>query len=183
MEGRLRLISEHKRTQPKMTHVSLEPYTRMWFYLFQKERILLRVILRKHIIRIQHIGSTSIPGMIAKPIIDILVAVPNYEEASDYIHRIKSIGYEYQGENSTLRQYYFIKRRPNGYQLYFVERDSKTWNERIAFRNLLLNNPTIPADYSEYKQQLAIQFSVDLDAYQMEKGEYIRKVLDTALDP
>ncbi len=160
-----------------MDHVILEPYSRKWALMFLKEKILLRFFLFKPLVDVQYIGSTSVPGMIARPVVDILAAVSDFEAAFGYIQCIEWLGYEFQGANSDLHQYYFTKGIPAGYHLCLVELGNQTWNERIAFRDLLLENPHLAIEYADYKQQLSLQFSTDLDAYQNKKGEYVRSIL------
>ena len=77
------------------TTVCLRPYTVVWFLLFRKEWVQLRVCLGSGVLDIQHVGSTAIPGMLAKPIIDINVAVTDSTTASPYIGLIERCGYTY----------------------------------------------------------------------------------------
>ena len=92
-------------------------------------------MLRGQILGIEHFGSTSIPGMIAKPIIDIQVGVRDFQRAFKCVELIEQLGYTYKGERGELRQYYFIKGNPVGYHLYVVEKSGETWDKRTAFRD------------------------------------------------
>ena len=79
--------------------VKLNPFTNEWERLFSEEKSRLQAAIGKYVLDIQHVGSTSIPGMVAKPIIDIAIAVKNFEKASICIKAIEQLGYEYKGEN------------------------------------------------------------------------------------
>lgn len=157
--------------------IGLQPYRKWWAVSFQVERLMLGAVLLGHRVRIQHVGSTSVPGMIARPIIDILVGVRDHGATSGFVERIGRIGYEYRGENCELRQSYFAKGKPTAYKLYVVELRSEIWKDRTAFRDLLRSTPGIAADYASRKRQLAELYPSELAIYQKEKGEYCRVLM------
>ena len=92
--------------------VQLRQHSPLWKWKFRKEKLLLGVLLGKNLIDIEHVGSTAIPGMIAKPIIDFLATVPDFERAFQSVSRIERIGYEYKGENLETKQYTFVRGTP-----------------------------------------------------------------------
>jgi GrpB-like predicted nucleotidyltransferase (UPF0157 family) len=165
-----------------MSQFELSPYRRKWYFMYLKERLMLHFLFLNQKVEIAHIGSTAVSGMVAKPIIDILVAVVDYEDAFRCIQDIEQLGYRYQGENSQLRKYYFKKGRPTRYSLYVLERKSLEWQQKIKFRDLLRSNPALSADYAASKRRLASMHPEDLQAYQLKKGQYIRKVLREHFD-
>ena len=118
------------------------------------------------------------PGMMAKPIIDILATVADFDRAFQYVDKIQRLGYEYKGENRELRQYHFVKGTPTQYHLYVQERFADT-KGRIAFRNCLLRNPEIATRYATLKRRLAFAHAEDARAYQKGKSCFIDKVLRT----
>jgi GrpB-like predicted nucleotidyltransferase (UPF0157 family) len=75
-------------------------------WLFRKEKALLRITMRGHVLEIQHVGSTAIPGMIAKPIIDTLAAGSDFERACACVPAIERLGYAYKGESENLQHYH-----------------------------------------------------------------------------
>jgi GrpB-like predicted nucleotidyltransferase (UPF0157 family) len=160
--------------------VRLKRHAIIWKWLFRKEKMLLRIAMRGHVMEIQHVGSTAIPGMIAKPIIDILAAVSDFEAAFACVTAIEQLGYEYKGETEDQRRYYFVKGDPPRYHLYLVERCCVTWVNRIAFRNYLIRHPEIARQYADLKQQLALQFPDDLRAYQDGKLPFVEWVGELA---
>ena len=160
--------------------VVLQRYTNRWRLLYLKEQLLLRISLRKRILSIQHVGSTSIQGMISKPIIDILLAVKNYEQAFSCLGPTERLGYEYQGENSTLRQYFFTKGLTVEVHLLVVEIEGRIWGDRILFRDYLCRNPEVAHQYAELKRELVRLYSTDLDSYQSRKLPFVRQTINAA---
>ena len=156
--------------------VRLKRHSTIWKWLFRKEKALLRVAMRGHVLDIQHIGSTAIPGMIAKPVIDILAAVSDLERAFACVTAIEQLGYEHKGESEDQRQYYFVKGNPARYHLYLVERSGEAWVSRIAFRDFVIRHPEIARQYADLKRQLAFQFPDDLRAYQDGKLPFVEWV-------
>jgi len=156
--------------------VHLRRHSAIWKWLFRKEKALLQIAMRGHVMDIQHIGSTAIPGMIAKPIIDILAAVSDFERAFACVTPIEQLGYEYKRESEDQRRYYFVKGSPARYHLYLVERSGETWVSRIAFRDTLIRQPEFARQYADLKQQLALQFPDDLRAYQDGKLPFVEWV-------
>lgn len=90
--------------------VKLSPYNSKWAEIFEKEKKMLQKALKKTVIDIQHIGSTAVFGIPAKPIIDIAVAVPDLgrKEPKKYIELLKKVGYKYRGEDRP-REYLFVR--------------------------------------------------------------------------
>ena len=92
-----------------MRILTVVDYDEMWPTLFENERTLLQMTLGKVISRIHHIGSTSVPGLSAKPVIDILIEVANLEELDSLNQAMEGIGYTVRGENGILNRRYFTK--------------------------------------------------------------------------
>ena len=91
--------------------VSLENYSRLWKWKFRKERVLIQLFLRRRVLEVHHVGSTAVPGMIAKPIIDMIAVVPDFVRAYTCVEKMNHLGYEYKGANLESRQYFFHQRR------------------------------------------------------------------------
>ncbi len=137
----------------------------------------MRILLRGQILDIDHFGSTSVPGMIAKPIIDIQVGVRDFQRAFKCVEQIEQLGYTYKGENCELRQYSFTKGNPVGYHLYVVDISGETWAKRTVFRDYLKNNAGSADRYAELKQELAFRYTDDLRAYQDGKLEFVEQIV------
>jgi GrpB-like predicted nucleotidyltransferase (UPF0157 family) len=160
-----------------MERVHLQPYTRRWKWAFFRERILLRMALGKRIDEIHHVGSTAIPGMIAKPVVDIITTVPDYDGVGQCIDPIEGLGYEHKGENPELRQHLFLKGDPATHSLYLVEWPSQLLADRILFRDCLIKSPELARAYADLKQQLVQQFDGDRGTYQEGKAEFVRQTV------
>lgn len=160
--------------------VRLAPYSPEWAKIFEREEKLLQSSIGKYIIEIQHIGSTSIPGMMAKPIIDIGIAIERFEEGVVCIKPMGNLGYIYNGEKGIPRRHYFDKGDPTAYHLHMLEQDSDEWKKHIAFRDFLRNNEEAVKEYARLKQQLAAKFRHDRLSYTEGKSEFVERILKTA---
>jgi GrpB-like predicted nucleotidyltransferase (UPF0157 family) len=104
--------------------VQLSQYTLEWRTLFLEEEARLKAHLGGYLLDVQHIGGTSIPGMPAKPILDIGVAVKNFEEAARSIPPMEQLGFAYKGENGVPRRHYFVKGDPRTHHAHMFEIES-----------------------------------------------------------
>lgn len=158
----------------------LSLYDPNWSLLFLAEKEQLFAILNNYILDVQHIGSTSIPGLPAKPILDIGVAVTNFEEATRCIPLLEQLNYTYKGENGIPRRHYFVKGDPRTHHLHMLEIASEEWKHHLLFRDYLRANPASAHEYARLKQTLAMQFANDREAYQNGKEDFIQAVLHQA---
>lgn len=166
--------------------VALVPYDPIWPERFEDEKVHLLACLPDGMItRIEHYGSTSIPGMTAKPIVDMLVEVPDIEATRRVVAPIlEEQAYDFfwrpLGENDGPPHYpWFIKRDGSGnrtHHIHMVEADSSLW-EGLIFRDYLRDNPDQAAAYLRLKQSLAEKFPDDRIAYTVGKTDFIRKTL------
>lgn len=157
--------------------VRVHPYTPEWQQIFSEEQARLHACLGDYVLDIQHVGSTSIPNMVAKPILDIGIAVAEYEEAARCVQPIEQLGYLYRGENGIPRRRYFVKGDPTSHHVHMVEIQSENWATMIRFRDHLRQHPDVAEAYAALKQRLAEQFPTNRTAYQDGKAEFIQQVL------
>lgn len=155
----------------------LSLYEPDWPLLFLAERERLFASLGRYVLDVQHIGSTAIPGMPAKPILDIGVAVTNFAEAACCIPLLEQFGYSYKGENGIPRRHYFVKGDPRTHHLHMLEITSEEWKSHLLFRDYLRGNPETARAYAGLKQNLATRFATDREAYQTGKESFIQGVL------
>lgn len=161
--------------------VRLVPYDEAWKHAFEEEKQRLQAVVGDYVLDIQHIGSTAIPGGVAKPIIDIAIAVESFEDAFACVSPIEQIGYEYVGEHGIARRHYFVKRDPRTtHHVHMNEITSRDWKEQILFRDYLLAHPEAIDAYRALKFRLAEQFPLDRDAYTNGKEPFIRRILQMA---
>ena len=160
--------------------VRLVSYTPEWRRFFEEEEVRLREAVGRYLLDIQHVGSTAIPGMTAKPIVDIGIAVRDFDEARVCVAPMVGIGYEYKGENGIPRRHYFAKGNPRTLHVHLNEIESRDWKSLVLFRDYLIRNPAAARDYANLKKELAARYEKDREAYLEGKAEFIEGVLEKA---
>ena len=160
--------------------VKLTPYTAEWKRLFEKEKARLQAAIGDYVLDIQHVGSTSIPGMAAKPILDIGIAVRNFEKAAVCIEPMIQLGYEYHGEHGIPRRHLFVKGDPRTHHVHMNEITSRDWEALVFFRDYLIQHREAAQEYAELKSVLAQRFPTDRQAYLDGKSVLIERVLQSA---
>jgi GrpB-like predicted nucleotidyltransferase (UPF0157 family) len=161
--------------------VKLVPYDPDWRRAFEREKARLQQAVGEQVLEIQHVGSTAIPGVAAKPIIDIGIAVKDFEDAAACVPPIEALGYTYRGEHGIPRRHYFIQGAPlRTHHLHMVEVMSWDWRSLVLFRDTLIAHPETAAAYLALKQELARRFQGQREAYTDGKASFIEQVLRAA---
>ncbi len=161
--------------------VKLVPYHLDWPRLFEEEKARLQAAVGAYVLDIQHIGSTSIPSGVAKPIIDIGIAVESFEGAFVCVEPIERIGYEYRGENGMPRRHYFVERIPETtHHVHMFESSNPAWENHILFRDYMRKHPEAVEEYTALKLALAEQFPRDREAYTNGKTAFVERILSMA---
>ncbi len=166
----------------KRAPVELSEYDPEWPSKFEAERdFLMEVIAKWFCGSVEHVGSTSVSGLIAKPVIDIMFGVKSLEESRPAIDVLVKNGYEYFPYKKDV-MHWFCKPSDafRTHHLHLIPYESPLWNERIQFRNLLLSNQKIANEYSDLKKNLAARYKEDHEAYTREKWPFIQQVLEYA---
>lgn len=167
-----------------MRTVALVEYDPGWPARFAEERARIREAVRDRFVALEHVGSTAIPGMPAKPVIDILGGVRRLAKAEACVEALEAIGYAYVPEVEALvpdRRYF--RKGPAGsrtHHLYAVVMGSREWSSMLAFRNHLRSHPESARAYADLKRRLAAAHREDREAYQEAKAPFIREVLARA---
>lgn len=163
--------------------IVIHEYDQAWPRKFDEERVLLEGIFPETAI-IEHIGSTAVPGLAAKPIIDIMIGMSYLDEAVARVPDLSRLGYAYVPEYETLLPERRHFRKPhNGvreYHLHCVLKHSDFWKEHLAFRDHLRRHPEAASAYAIRKKELAARFGNDRDGYTDGKGPFIRAILRKA---
>jgi GrpB-like predicted nucleotidyltransferase (UPF0157 family) len=171
--------------------VSIVPYDPAWPRMFEEEKKHLLACLPQHLIRrVEHFGSTAIPGLAAKPIVDLLVEVDSLEETKARIAPVlEAQGYDYfwratHGEDGPPFYAWFIKRNSAGvrtHHIHMVESDFEHW-DRLLFRDYLIAELETAKEYETLKLALARDYPNDRIAYTNGKTEFVVRVMHVAKD-
>ena len=160
----------------KIYMVSHDP---KWRQLFQQEAEQLTAVLGSSVAAVHHIGSTAIPTIYAKPIVDILLVVQDLAALDEKQPSMEALGYEALGEFGILGRRYFRRDNLFGertHQVHVFENDSPQIKRHLAFRDYLINRPETAQEYSDLKRELAAKHPEDIELYMDGKDEFIKKI-------
>ncbi len=155
----------------------LSLYCEEWPALFESEMKIIVSAIGDYVADIQHVGSTAIGGMPAKPILDIAIAVENFEKARWCIDPLVKLGYTFRGEKGIPRRHYLQKGEPCTNHIHMVEKTSDEWRKFVRFRDMLRADRSTAADYRRLKLDLWERLHGDRKEYQAAKATFIGKVL------
>jgi GrpB-like predicted nucleotidyltransferase (UPF0157 family) len=159
--------------------VRLVPYDPAWPAAYEREAARLCQGLGDRAQAIAHIGSTAVPGMPAKPLLDVMVAISSLGAIAELEPLLAALGYMFHPRDTIPDRHFFIAgdgdlRRVN---LSLVELDSAYWRNHLAFRDALRTQPETAANYARLKAELAALFPDDRLAYTDAKGAFVARVL------
>lgn len=156
--------------------VEIVPYNPDWPGLFQEEAGRLRQALGDLVIEIYHMGSTSIPEMKAKPIIDIMVEVENIDQVDQYNDQLAMLGYDAMGEFGIPGRRFFRRNQDNvrTHHIHFFQTGHPEIERLLTFRDYLANHPEDAAAYASLKEELAQRFRLDRERYTEAKTDFIQ---------
>ena len=144
------------------------PYDKAWQAAFENIRLELDTALGDLAISIEHVGSTSVEGLSAKPCIDIDVIIRDYSTFEAVVQRLAAIGYIHEGDLGIKdREAFTYRDKPHllKHHLYVCPQDSLELHRHITFRDFLRNNPKAAKQYGQVKEQAALLFPDDIDGY------------------
>ncbi len=177
---------EDSLAQAIVEEVNISAYDSQWDTQFVAERDRLLKLLPGRFDAIEHIGSTAVPGLSAKPIIDILAGVSALNEADALLKPLCDHGYETSAEfNATLPDRRWLMRHALGrrtHHLHLVVFGGESWIRHLRFRDVLRSDSTIMARYEHLKQELAKMHRHDREAYTVAKNVFIGEVLTGAAE-
>jgi GrpB-like predicted nucleotidyltransferase (UPF0157 family) len=162
--------------------VVVVPYDPRWPALFEVAAAELRAALGSAILAVHHVGSTSVPGLCAKPILDLLVSVGDFQEAKLLVPRLESLGYEFRPDEEIPDRHYFRRREGHArtHHLSLAEPGSRHHRVTLAFRDALRGDAALADAYAHLKLRLARRFPRDRPAYLEGKSEFVEDVLSRA---
>jgi GrpB-like predicted nucleotidyltransferase (UPF0157 family) len=159
--------------------IQIEPYNPAWPAAFFAERELLVPVLEPWLAgSIEHVGSTAVPGLAAKPVIDIMAPVKDLESSRPALDAVQAMGYCYAPYKTDL-MHWLCKPSPDlrTHHLHLVPLNSKLWVECLAFRDILIAQPSVARSYAALKQRLAAEHRSHRERYTEEKGPFIESAL------
>lgn len=161
--------------------ISVEPYDPEWPRRFEAESARLERLLEPWLAGgIHHIGATSVPGLAAKPFVDMMAGVGDLEEARAAFEPLLAEGWEHTPHRPGIAHHFS---KP-GLGLHLTEPGSDLWNERLAFRDALRADPELVAEYAALKLRLAREHPEDIEAYTAGKRDFVSRILATrGLEP
>lgn len=159
--------------------VRLVDYDSAWPVMFEAERSQLAEALQPWLFGpIEHIGSTAVPGLTAKPVVDIMAGVQDLETSRAALEPVARLGYMYFPYRPD-QMHWFCKPSPahRTHHLHLVPFESQLWAERLAFRDSLRRSPDLAATYAALKRELATRYEFDREAYTDAKSEFVHSVV------
>jgi GrpB-like predicted nucleotidyltransferase (UPF0157 family) len=167
--------------KPTQRIILVVDYDSSWPLTFAALRAPVWETLRGVALSVEHVGSTSVPGLAAKPIIDIDVVLPSCAEMPVTIERLAALGYVHRGNLGIEdREAFESPAALPAHHLYACVRGSLALANHLTLRDCLRGNPPAAAAYGELKKQLAAQFPTDIDSYIAGKTDFLLEVLRNA---
>jgi GrpB-like predicted nucleotidyltransferase (UPF0157 family) len=160
--------------------VRLFDYDVQWPLIFEKERRRIEQAIGDIILSLHHVGSTSVPGLCAKPIIDILIGLETFECGFQCVMPLEQLGYTFRGENGIPGRHYFRKGDPRTFHVHMFEKNSSQWHDHILFADYLRKNPERKQQYAELKRALAQAYPKNRVKYTNSKSEFIQETIRLA---
>jgi GrpB-like predicted nucleotidyltransferase (UPF0157 family) len=167
----------------KKRRVEVVPYRAEWQTLFEKEKNLIAEVFNQTEAEIHHIGSTSVPGLSAKPIIDIMLAAESLESVEKATPALEAAGYDPRGENGIPGRRYFQKCDEKGIRkvhLHAFEKGSHQLYRHLVFRDYLRSHPEEAARYASVKEEAARQYEYEIESYIAAKSPTVLEIEEKA---
>lgn len=175
------MTEEESLQQAVREQVRIFPYDPKWPEKYEVERGRLVALFPEAFLALEHVGSTAVPGLAAKPIVDIIGGVRSMEEADALLPALCRNGYSTSAEfNATLVGQRWLMRHAGGHRthhLHLLIHEAGEWRRKIAFRNALRANPDVAHRYHELKSNLAEAMGSDRDAYTSAKAAFVEEIL------
>jgi len=166
-----------------MDEVELLPHDPAWSAMYEAEAERLRAALPDGLVlKMEHFGSTAVPGLLAKPVIDILVAVSSVEKAREVaVGPLEAMGYAFWADNPRRHRLFFVKGLPprairRTHHVHMIEPSAEMW-DLLLVRDILRADPGEAARYAALKRELAVRHRQDREAYTAAKANYVAALL------
>jgi len=160
--------------------IRLAPYDSTWPLEFAAEADRIERACAGLPLELEHIGSTAVPGLAAKPVIDILAGRPGNVSGDTYIATFRQLGYEHKGAFGIPGRNYFRRGSPRSHHVHLVSLSSEFWRDHLLFRDYLRTHADVAREYETIKRELAAMYLVDKEQYTDAKGPFIKSIVRRA---
>lgn len=160
--------------------VKLSHYSPRWRERYRAEARRLKRYTEGSTYLLEHIGSTAIPGLDAKPIIDMAMLIPSLHRLPLWIKRLEKAGYTYKGEYGLAGRHFFTRGNPVTHHFHLVAKGNVHWERWMLFRNFLRAHPEEAEKYNKLKNALALKYAHNRDAYTHAKTPLVKRLLKKA---
>jgi GrpB-like predicted nucleotidyltransferase (UPF0157 family) len=162
--------------------IVIADYDPDWSVQFNRIKTELAAALGTLAVAIEHVGSTSVPGLAAKPILDIDIAVASVSDVPTAIQLLARLDYKHEGDLGIKgREAFSIPDGAYPHHPYVVTADGREFKRHIAFRNRLRRDESVASEYEQLKRQLAAQYGAGRDGYSRAKTEFVERILNEKL--
>ncbi|KWU58249.1 hypothetical protein AWW70_21045 [Bacillus mycoides] len=161
--------------------IIIKPYQQYWHTEFLNEKNKIVPLLHEEIIAIEHIGSTAVEGLGAKPLIDMMIGVTNLQITGNWREVLEEIGYEYVPKKTP--NWLFFRKgkwRAGTHHLHVYIYNSEEWRNNLLFRDFLINHEWAREEYRKLKEMLAATYPFDRVSYTNAKAPFIQNILSLA---
>jgi GrpB-like predicted nucleotidyltransferase (UPF0157 family) len=156
--------------------IVLVPHDPRWAQAFEEARAAIMGACGEHVLEVLHVGSTAIPGIAAKPVIDMMPLLRRHEDGFACVPAMAALGFEFRGEAGLCGRHYFIKGQPRTHHVHMYQSDHPEVGRHIRFRDYLRQHPAQAFAYEALKRELAARFGSDTRAYSDAKSEFCARI-------
>jgi GrpB-like predicted nucleotidyltransferase (UPF0157 family) len=158
--------------------ITLHKHDKQWTNTFEMERDLIFSVISQYIDKIHHIGSTAVPDLLAKPIIDIAIEAKVFPPSQTVIDKLASIEFYYKGEAGIAGRHWFVKGQPRKFNLHYCSIGSDIVQNQIKLRDRLTNNEHFRREYEKVKIENYKDKDIDSSDYANSKSDLIHRILE-----
>ena len=163
--------------------ITVVPYDPTWPKQFEEKASRIKPIFAENFVAIHHVGSTAVPGLAAKPTIDIVLEVKNIERVDECNGQMAELGYEAWGEYNIPGRRFFVKGKDKRtHHVHAFQTDSADIGRHLYFRDYLKSHPKDAEEYADLKIKLAQQFANDRRSYVLSKQDFVKTLEKRAID-
>lgn len=178
MKRDVEIDPEHLWRRPES--VVLLPHDPAWLECAAEEARRIERACGRAVLRVEHIGSTAVPGLLAKPVLDLMPLLERSEDGFACVPAMRALGYWYAGEFGIAGRRLFVKGSPRTHHAHMLVQGSKEATRHLAVRDTLRARPEMASRYADLKRELARRFGHDREKYAEAKGEFMRELFALA---